>query len=337
MTTTISLATSNCIVLGCDSLGTISNPYVPWISIYQHLFESNGNPKTDANGVPVTLTSEKLFELSQPIPSNQIPSLTKLFPLGKPKEHLPVGLLFAGLASLGAKSLKTIIEEFQESAGFKTAAKKMDSLTKALSEHLDKEYKASSQYYSPMEVIVSGYSKGSHDPEIWKIVIKYGDEPEITECNEDPSRYSIVFGGQHDVIQRVVNGIDDRGWGVAIHQAYFALGLYQERLKNYLQGNGYTGDVPDFNTLVPKSEERFDFPFAYSRLSSELRFFSEQAAIEFVEFLVDLMIKSQQFSDRLPTVGGEIHIGLITPSDGFRWMSEEAYKTRFHAVSKHKE
>jgi hypothetical protein len=30
------------------------------------------------------------------------------------------------------------------------------------------------------------------------------------------------------------------------------------------------------------------------------------------------MIKSQQFSDRLPTVGGDVHLGIITKSEGFK-------------------
>ena len=30
------------------------------------------------------------------------------------------------------------------------------------------------------------------------------------------------------------------------------------------------------------------------------------------------MIKSQQFSDKLPTVGGDVHLSIITKTEGFK-------------------
>ncbi|MEX0928682.1 MAG: hypothetical protein WDZ53_04690 [Balneolales bacterium] len=63
--------------------------------------------------------------------------------------------------------------------------------------------------------------------------------------------------------------------------------------------------------------------------------FSEQAAIDFVEFLVQVMVKSQEFSSKLPTVGGEVHMAIITKSGGFRWLSKEEYKFQGNTVSKH--
>jgi len=62
--------------------------------------------------------------------------------------------------------------------------------------------------------------------------------------------------------------------------------------------------------------------------------FSEQNAIECVNFFVEIMIKSQQFSSRLPTVGGEVHISLITKNDGFRFISREEYEHEGYVVPK---
>jgi exosome complex RNA-binding protein Rrp4 len=47
------------------------------------------------------------------------------------------------------------------------------------------------------------------------------------------------------------------------------------------------------------------------------------------------MIKAQQFSGSIPTVGGDIHIGIITKANGFVWISKEEYTFRGHAVPKH--
>jgi len=54
--------------------------------------------------------------------------------------------------------------------------------------------------------------------------------------------------------------------------------------------------------------------------------FSEQNAIECVNFFVEIMIKSQQFSDSISTVGGNVHIALITKEKGFRFISREEYE-----------
>ena len=65
--------------------------------------------------------------------------------------------------------------------------------------------------------------------------------------------------------------------------------------------------------------------------------FSEQNAIECVNFFVNIMIKSQQFSYGMPTVGGEVHIALITKKDGFRFISKEEYHHEGHFVPKEPE
>ncbi len=333
MTTTISVATNNCIVIGCDSLGTISIPSVRSWELNNLLFDEDGNSKTDELGMPIRLTKEMLESLSRSLPTNQMPSVTKIFPLA---DKVDAGLLFAGLASLGNKSLRTIIGEFIESAEFKNWKREgcIMGLTKCLAKHINAEYKSADEWAS-MEIIVSGYSKSCREPEINKVLIARAQEPKISEENKR-GEFKVVFGGQFDVIQRVVDGIDLQGWGVFVQQAEIALNKYRAKLTETLSQNGYTEPLPkhgEYGDII----EFFEFPFAFAKLSSEVRFFSEQAAIDFVEFLVELMIKSQQFSDQIPTVGGDIHIGLIIASEGFKWISKEHYKSREHSVPKNKE
>jgi hypothetical protein len=70
-------------------------------------------------------------------------------------------------------------------------------------------------------------------------------------------------------------------------------------------------------------------------IASDLANFSEQAAIDMVDFLISVMIKAQEFSNALPTVGGEIHIALISKTHGFKWISKEEYKYQGYGVPKH--
>jgi len=46
------------------------------------------------------------------------------------------------------------------------------------------------------------------------------------------------------------------------------------------------------------------------------------------------MIKSQQFSSGMPTVGGEVHIALITKAEGFQFVSREEYSHAGHFTPK---
>ena len=49
------------------------------------------------------------------------------------------------------------------------------------------------------------------------------------------------------------------------------------------------------------------------------------------------MIKSQQFTTRLPVVGGEKHIAIITKTGGFRFVSEEQLTHGIHSIPMEKE
>ena len=51
--------------------------------------------------------------------------------------------------------------------------------------------------------------------------------------------------------------------------------------------------------------------------------FSLQDAIDYAGFLIGTTSVHQQFSQRMPSVGGDIDIALVTPFDGFRWICQK--------------
>ena len=51
--------------------------------------------------------------------------------------------------------------------------------------------------------------------------------------------------------------------------------------------------------------------------------FSLQDAIDYARFLIRTTADYQRFSGRLPTVGGEIDIALVTNRRGFRWIAQK--------------
>ena len=51
--------------------------------------------------------------------------------------------------------------------------------------------------------------------------------------------------------------------------------------------------------------------------------FSLQDAIDYAEFIIQTTINHQRFSRRIPSVGGDIDIALVTPFDGFKWIRQK--------------
>lgn len=51
--------------------------------------------------------------------------------------------------------------------------------------------------------------------------------------------------------------------------------------------------------------------------------FALQDAIEYAEFLIKTTSLHQQFSRKIPSVGGDIDIAVITPFDQFRWVKQK--------------
>src|SRR5262249_31391473 len=69
---------------------------------------------------------------------------------------------------------------------------------------------------SVLEVILSGYSAKHRQPELCRLFFAYSRKRQDFECNIENSvergQYNVIFGGQYDVIQRVVNGIDSESF-----------------------------------------------------------------------------------------------------------------------------
>ena len=71
-------------------------------------------------------------------------------------------------------------------------------------------------------------------------------------------------------------------------------------------------------------------PWRLDGFNADFGDFSTQNAINCVYWLVELMVRVQEFGDSMPTVGGDIHVAMIDRKDGFRFISEEAYKLQGH-------
>jgi hypothetical protein len=349
MTTILSLAARDFIVVGCDSLATTSMPLARPQQLVDEFFDSKGNLKIAPDGLPLLRNPAQIWTQATQKPVNQLPSVTKLFDLGVPtKNALPspqACLLFAGASQIGEITIRNLVETFKADNRFKSlrASYTMTTLVDRLKDFVLEVYaqQIPDEWARPfIEIMISGYSSQHREPEVWKLLFYWnqGAHKFQTTVFEMVKRgdHNLNFGGQNDVIQRVVTGIDQDSFEALRARTTELLDESFQEVENTLRSTGFTGTItkPDFTSskydLFGKNRGGVTQLFYGSDVGS----LSEQAGIDLVYFLIDVMIKAQEFSNSIPTVGGDIHVGRLTKNDGFRWISPETYKFKEQHIPK---
>ena len=335
MTTILSLASRDFIVLGCDSLATQSTALVNPQKLINSFFANDGTLLIGQDGKPI-LNYEAIWREAGSYPVNQLPSVRKLFDLSPKK----AALLFAGASRIGNLSIKNLVESLKRNKAFKdyksyTMKGIADRLSEAILKAYEDEYQNEWQRPS-MEILLSGYSTGHHEPEVFRLMFNYNYEQQkfVASTTHDVARgeYNLLFGGQYDVIQRVVQGVDFESFLSLKSRCYDILNAYRTKV---IQAIGTSVD-PSIVPPIDTSSKEFDLfgdDFGGIRPAfTDLGSLSEQAGIDLVWFLINTMIKSQEFSTSIPTVGGDVHIAMISSDVGFRWISKEELRTQDHAT-----
>jgi len=315
MTTLAALATKDALVMGCDSLGSVTREFVDPFALLEFFdYANNFKIKTDTSGKPLLDSFNHIYNKSQIIPYNHMTHVNKLFSL----YPLPMGVMITGIASIGDFTIKNLVNQFRaKDPIFKTTKKPRNytvhsiakKLLKFIKEAYDKEY-GSSQSKPTLEMIIGGYDKQKHIPTILRI---YVHKDEVQETLKD---FGIVFGGQMTEIQRLVFGTDLLNKLKLTYRTDTLFRAYHNEVTIFLRNNNIDIDIPKPDTA--DKYKLFSQDWDIDGFDAVWGDFSEKNAVECVKFFIDIMVKSQQYSSRMPTVGGDIHIALVTKTDGFR-------------------
>lgn len=328
MTTLVALSTKDALVMGCDSLASVTRPLIDPLSLVEY-FDGGDDwkLKLDKDGKPLLSDWYKLYEKTEIIPYSNMTHVSKIFSL----PNLPIGLLTTGIASIGERTIKSLINEFKSSNTFsykKGGYRKIKTISSQLLKFLWGNYCV--QYPDPnsrpvLELIIGGYDFASPIPTIYRIKV---NENKVEDTIPD---FGMVFGGQMDEIQRIVFGTNAANKARIAQRSGEMLEIYHGILLQTLREKKMDIDLPPPLTFIDKLGI---FEGGWDLLGFDANWgdFSEQNAIECVDFFINIMIKSQQFSSRMPTVGGEVHIGLITKEGGFRFVSREELSHAGHAI-----
>ena len=328
MTTLVALNTMDALVMGCDSLGTVSRRLVDPFDLTEY-FDLDGDFKArrGEDGEPLLTDFMQIYMKSQMVPYDHMTYVDKLFSL----HPLPMGVMFAGLTSLGQRTIKSLVEEFKvdrelfpKVSTSYTVQAVGQSLLKFLRVHYEKEY-PTERSRPDLELIVGGYDKGHQTPCISRV--------HVHSNVSDDADYdlAVYFGAQAQEIQRLVFGTDPDN-KLRINQRSKELlaryhGLVTEELKKRKTAN----KIPppdDFADQLRFIADGWDL----DGLTAGWHGFSVQNSIDCVDFLVNIMVESQRFKSQMPSVGGPAQIAVIRKQGGFKYVSRREWRHGDHAV-----
>ena len=342
MTTLVSLASRDFIVVGCDSLATQSARLIdPNYFISQFFDQTTGELLRDANNQPLLSNELKVWQSSARYPVNQLPSVTKIFDLAPAK----AALLFSGAARIKDLTVRNLVESFKETDEFGELIGRdyeMPELAQTFKEFMVSQYiqqYPNEQDRPLMDIILSGYSCKCRQPQVFRLTFEYNWQTStfmaeiLEECSK--GNYHLVYGGQYDVIERVVGGLDISSFFSLRSKCEKILRDYRAEIQDQIHSAGIQFDIPDLDPSQGRYSLFHGDLGGVTGLSLDIGGLSEQAGIDFVTFLIKTMIHAQEFATSIPTVGGEVHLGIITPNDGFKWLSKEEYKFEGNSVLKY--
>ena len=310
-------------MLGCDSLATVIRRMVdPFV--LGSFFDRNAQGGFDQlsrgpDGEPI-LDFHKLYQQSQEIPYNHMTLVDKLFSLAP----LDMGVMFAGISSLGARTIKTIVEEFKDSE-LPALSERSDytvndignSLLGVLRGHYEQAYPSFNQ--PELELMIGGYDAQRQTPCIVRLNVKQNS------VMSPDYGFGGFFGAQRSEIARLVFGTDSANRNQLETRHAAILEEYRSRLQSFLTDNQITVQLPGIADL---SEDFAIFSEGWGLTGLDVPWgdFSIQNAIDCVDFLVNIMIRSHQFKSQLPSVGGPVQIGVIQKNRSFTYVSERVWR-----------
>lgn len=320
--------------MGCDSLGTVTRHSVnPWA--LTEFFDDKLNLRIGSDGKPILKNFDQIYSKAEEIPYDQMTHVNKLCSL----QPLPMGVMSTGITSISDRTIRSLMSELKKTdKGFRDPDKLTNFTVKSVAQRiLDFIYPLYQQDYPKdgfqpyLELIVGGYDKQSQTPSIYRI---FAHEHKVQPTTIKD--FGVAFGGEMREIGRIVFGTDSDNKYRMIKRNEELLTRYHTLLSEELKNQNIPFELPKPDKY---KDELYIFSDDWDLEGFEARMgdFSEQNAIEFVDFLIDIMIKSQQFSSRLPVVGGEKHIAIITKTGGFRFVSEERLVHGEHSIPIEKE
>ena len=213
-------------------------------------------------------------------------------------DYLKFGAVTFGVANIGTRTAHSFIPEFiaelkksnvGQNIKVKTFAKKLGEFFKARwEEAMPSDFPKTENMF----FVIGGFEASEPHAKVYQIVVPGNTEPEELDSMK---QFNSVWGGQYDIVSRMVKGYDDRiiKW---VDDNFTAT---EEQQQNFAE-------------LISAIEQ----PIVYSALAL-------QDAINLAETFIRTTIDIQSLSAGVRGVGGAIDIAIITKDNGFSYIQKK--------------
>jgi hypothetical protein len=317
MTINVALLTNEALILGCDSVASVSTPLLDPFRLEWHQIEP------DKSRVRV----EFGFEDLQQVVTESWGGVTKMFLLC---ESPPVAAITSGLAKLNDRTMSDLAQEFRERAAAQPRANVKavaGDFLRYMRRQYQRHYAASKIPESVRdgpEFLVGGFGRADRHPCLYRIRVK---EKELLE-QFPPGESGAAWAGQSDAVERLLRGYDSvLRWRVETAVKKEMEKLHKrmtEAMAENLQrvAASLGGTLPDDLELPLPKQQQVSLPWEGTSLSVDFPNLPLQRAVELTAFLVNLQSGKAKYAQGVPTVGGRTHVGVLTKAEGFRMLNE---------------
>ena len=325
MTINIAVVTSDALVLGCDSIASLT----------RHLLDPFEFEFTRRDDGKLSLE----FEISDLLPhvSSAWGNVTKMFPLQT--ANACVAAVTCGVARLNDRTMSSLAAEFMEIQHARQKPRvNVEAIANDFFKFLTKEYKKNyedssvpEELWDGPEFLVGGYGKNDHMPSLYRINIQNKD----VRCEYTTGTYGIAWAGQSDAVVRLIRGVDaplkhriNREIEKAVDEIYDGTSGDVARIVQEIIDKAGLKSIPKgINTKLSKRiEVKLDWDS--EQLGFPVRSWPTQDAVDFAAFLVNMQSARSKFVPGVATVGGRTHVGVISKERGFVMLNEPELRHR---------
>lgn len=316
MTINVALLTNEALILGCDSVASVS----------MHLLDPFNFKLELVPDRPTMRRVEFGLEDLHQVVTESWGGVTKMFPLC---DSPPVAAVTAGLAKLNNRTMSDLAQEFLERTSPERANVKavagdfLRYMRREFSRHHDKS-KAPETIWEGPEFLVGGFGRDDRHPSLYRVLVK---ENELIE-QFPPGESGAAWAGQSDAVERLLRGHDtmlkrrvERIVEAEMEKLHKRMtGAMADNLQRVLDKLG--GTLPDDLELPLPKQQKVTLPWQSTTLSVDFSNLPLQRAVDFTAYLVNLQSGKSKYARGVPTVGGRTHVGILTKAGGFQMLNE---------------
>ena len=309
MTINIGVVTNDALVLGCDSVASVTMPVLDPFSMKTE--------KSDGGRFSV----EFGFGDLRPIVTEVWGGVTKMFPLS---DDPPVAATTAGLAKLNNRTMSSLAEEFKEKEKTRSRVN-VEAIAKDFFRFVRKQFETHYEGYpAPEEVwegpqfLVGGFGRDDPHPSLYRVSVTKKSAQESVREEFPKGESGVSWAGQADSVERLIRGYDSLLRRSVLKGVEDALRQQHEKMSKAMARNLQElaevlgGDVPeDLEFRIPK-RQKVSLPWDYGRIEIDYSNLPLQSAVDLTAFLVNMQSGKSKFARGVGTVGGRTHVGVVT-------------------------